>query len=93
MSQEELEKELPPEVLEYPAPQELSTHDSDNESSMDPEDIARCMWEETRTKQRQEYEAGSGTKSGMEDQLQQLIKAITDSSTAVTTVIHESNHE
>ena len=51
------------------------------------------MWEETHTKWCQEYEAGSGTKSGMEDQLQPLIKIITDSSTATTTTIHESSHE
>ena len=51
------------------------------------------MQQETCTKWHQEYEAGSGTKSGMEDQLQRLIKAITDSSTAATKPIHESNHE
>ena len=38
VSQEELEKELPPKVPKDPTPQELSTHDSDNESSMDPKD-------------------------------------------------------
>ena len=42
---------------------------------------------------RQEYEADSGSKMGMEDQLQRLINAIVDSSTAATTTIHESNHE
>ena len=49
VSQEELDKELPPEVPEDLAPLELSTHDFDNESSMDPEDIAQRMQEETRT--------------------------------------------
>ena len=40
MSQEELDKDLSPEALEDPVPLKLSTHDSDNESLMDPEDIA-----------------------------------------------------
>ena len=51
------------------------------------------MWEETRTKWHQEYNAGSGIWSGMEDQLQRLIKAVTDSSKAATQPIRESNHE
>ena len=51
------------------------------------------MREETRTKWRQEYEAGSRTKIGMEDQLQWLIKVVTDSSTAATTTICKPNHE
>ena len=51
------------------------------------------MWEGTCTKWMQEYEASSGSKTGMEGQLQQLINTIADSSTAATTVIHESNHE
>ena len=38
--QEELAKELPLDVPEEPAPQELSTHDSNNESSTNPEYIA-----------------------------------------------------
>ena len=71
----------------------MSIHDSDNESSMDPEDAAQCMWEETHTKWHQEYEAGSGTRLGMEDQLQWLIKSVIKSSEATTEVIHESNHE
>ena len=40
VSQEELDKELPLEVPEDPAPLELTTHEFDNESSTDPEDIA-----------------------------------------------------
>ena len=60
---------------------------------MDPEDAAQRIREETHTKWHQEYEVGSGTKSGMEDLLQWLIKSVTDSSTAVTTTIYESNHE
>ena len=51
------------------------------------------MREETCTKWRQEYEAGSGTRSGMEDQLQRLIKVVTDSSVTATKEIQESNHE
>ena len=50
------------------------------------------MQEDTHTKWWQEYEVGNGTKYGLEDQLQWLIKAITDSSTAITAEIHESNH-
>ena len=57
------------EALEYPAPSKLSAHDSDNESSTDLEDAAQWMRDETHTKWRQEYEAGSGTKYGLEDQL------------------------
>ena len=48
---------------------------------------------ETHTKWRQEYEFSSGSKIGMEDQLQWLINAIVDSSMAATTVIRKSNHE
>ena len=84
---------FPPNVPEEPAPQELSTHESDNESSTDPEDAEQRKREDTRTKWKYEYEANSGTKYGMEDQLQQLIQAITDSSTTATTMIRESNHE
>ena len=51
------------------------------------------MREENRTKWHHEYELGSGTKSGMEDQLQQIIKAVTDSSVDATKAIWESNHE
>ena len=51
------------------------------------------MREETCTKWRQEYEANSNTKTGLEDQLQRLINAVADSSTTVTTTIRESNHE
>ena len=69
MTQEELDKEIAPESLENPIPPELSTHDSDNESSMDPEDAAQRMWEDTRTKWWQEYEVDSSTRSGLEDQL------------------------
>ena len=60
---------MPPNVPEEPALEELSTHDSDNESSTDPEDVAQGMREETRTKSHLEYEVGSGTKSGMEGKL------------------------
>ena len=72
---------------------DLSTHNSDNESPIDPEDAVQDMGEENRTKWNQEYEAHNGTKSGMEDQLQWLIKAVTDSSPDVTKEIRESNHE
>ena len=61
---------------------ELSVHKSDNESSTDLEAEEQCMREDTCTKWSQEYDAGSGIKSGMEDQLQWLIKAVTESSTA-----------
>ena len=60
---------------------------------MDPEDVEQCMREETHTKWLQEYEAGSCTKSGMEDQLQRLIKLVIDSSMVVTKEIREFNHE
>ena len=60
---------------------------------MDPKDVAQHMWEETRTKWCQEYEADSGTRSGMEDQLQRIIEDVTDSSMTSTTTIHESKHE
>ena len=56
---------------------------------MDPKAEAQCMQEETCTKWHQEYDAGSGIKSGMEDQLQQLIKAITDSYEVATQAIRE----
>ena len=78
MSQEEIDKELPPKVPKDHIPQELSTHDYDNESSTEPEYAAKRMLEETHTKWCQEYETGSSTKSGMEDQLQQLIKSVID---------------
>ena len=51
------------------------------------------MREETRTKWRQEYNAGNGTRSGLEDQLQRLIKAVTNSSTTVTKLICKSNKQ
>ena len=38
VSQEELSKDLPPDSPEEPAQKELSIHDSNNESSMDPQD-------------------------------------------------------
>ena len=84
MSQEELSKEPPPESPKYPSQKELSIHDSDNELSTDPEGEAQCMREETHTKWHQEYGVGSIIRLGMEDQLQWLIKAVTDSSKAVT---------
>ena len=65
VSQEELDKEIPTEALEDPVPLELSAHDSDNESSTDPEYVAQRVWEKTRTKWWQEYEDGSGTKFGL----------------------------
>ena len=71
----------------------MSVHDSDNESSMDPKAEAQHMWEETHTKWHQEYDAGSGIRSGMEDQLQRLIKAVTDSSEVATQAFRESNNE
>ena len=40
MIQEDLDKDIPLESPEDPIPMELSAHDSDNESSMDPEDVA-----------------------------------------------------
>ena len=87
MSQEEWSKESPLDAPEEPAQKELSIHDCDNESSMDPEVEAQCMGEETRTKWHQEYDVGSGIRSGMEDQLQRLIKVVTDSSEGTTQVI------
>ena len=39
MSQQELYKEIPLEAPKDPIPLELSAHDSDNESSIDPEDV------------------------------------------------------
>ena len=59
---------------------------------MDLKDVAQCMQEETRTKWHQEYDAGNGIWSRMEDQLQWLIKVVTESSEAVTQEIQESNH-
>ena len=70
MIQEELSKQNPLDAPEEPAQKDLSTHDSENESSIEPEDVAQRMQEETHTKWCQEYESGSGTKSRMEDQLQ-----------------------
>ena len=51
------------------------------------------MREETHTKWCQGYEVGNDTRSRMEDQLQRLIKVVTDSSMDATKVIPESNHE
>ena len=51
------------------------------------------MQEDTHTKWWQEYEVGSGTRLGMEDQIQWLIKAVIESFEAATKVIRESNHE
>ena len=51
------------------------------------------MQEETRTKWWKEHEANSGTKTGMEDQLQRLINGIADSSMVATTEIRESNQK
>ena len=45
------------------------------------------MLEETHTKWHQEYELRSSTKSGMEDQLQWLIKVITESFVDATKAI------
>ena len=84
MSQEEISKEPPPDAPKEPTQKELSVHDSDNEPSMNPEAEAQCMWEDTHTKWHREYDAGSGIRSGMEDQLQWLIKAVIDSSEAAT---------
>ena len=42
MSQKELSKEQPLDAQEEPAHKDLSTHDSDNESSTDPEDAVQC---------------------------------------------------
>ena len=60
---------------------------------MDPKAKSRRMREENCTKWSQEYEGVSGTRSGMEDQLQWLIKVVTNSSTSATMAIRESNHE
>ena len=51
------------------------------------------MQEDTCTKWCEEYEVGSGTNLGMGDQLQQLIKAATDSSVDAKKAIRKSNHE
>ena len=51
------------------------------------------MQEETCTKWNEEYVAGSGTRSRMEDQLHWLIKVVIDSSVNALKVIQESNHE
>ena len=93
MSHEELSKEPTPNAPEEPAQKELSTHDSDNESSMNLEDATQCMREETHTKWCQEYDVGSGIQSRMEDQLHRLIKVVIDSSEATTQEIRESNQE
>ena len=51
------------------------------------------MQEENQAKWRQEYDTRSDTRLGLEDQLQWLIKAVTNSSEATMKVIWESNHE
>ena len=84
---EELFKEPPPNAPEEPAQKEMSIHNSNNESLMDPEAEVQCMWEETHTKCHQEYDVGSFIRSGMEDQLQRLIKAVTGSFATTTQVI------
>ena len=40
VSQEELSKDQPMDASEEPAQKDLSTHDFDNKSSIDPEDVA-----------------------------------------------------
>ena len=83
-SQKELSKEPPPDALEETTQKDLSIHHSDNDSLMDPKDVEKCLREETHTKWHQEYDAGNGIKSGMEDQLQWLIKEVTDSYESAT---------
>ena len=93
MSQKELSKEPPPDALEETTQKDLSIHHSDNDSLMDPKDVAQHMWENTHTKWHQEYEVGSGTRSGMKDQLQRVIKVVTNSFMTMRKEIQESNHE
>ena len=78
--QEELSKEPPVDAPDEPVQKDLNVHNSDNELSMEPEADTQCMREETQTKWHQEYDMGSGTQPGMEEQLQRLIKAVTYSS-------------
>ena len=51
---------------------------------MDPDAKAQCMWDETRTKWHLEYDVGSGTRPGLEDQLKWLIKVVIESSEVAT---------
>ena len=60
---------------------------------MDPDAEAQLVQEENQTKWRLKYDMGSSTRPGMEDQMQQLIKAVTNSSEATTQAIWESNQE
>ena len=93
MSQEELSKEPPADAPDEPVHKKLSVHESNNELSMNPDPKAQHMREETQTKWHLEYDVGSGTLLGMEDQLKRLIKAVTDSSEAAMQAIRESNQE
>ena len=43
VSQEEISNEPPPDALEEPTQQELSNHDYENDSSIDPKDVAQHM--------------------------------------------------
>ena len=93
MSQEELSKEPPIDAPDALVQKELSAHESNNELSMDPKAEEQHMQEETQTKWCQEYDMGSGTQPRMKDQLERLIKVVTNSSEDAMQVIRDSNHE
>ena len=66
-------------------------HDSDGESSTDSDPIDQCKLEEMHTKRHMEFDTGSSSHSIMENQIQQLIKAIIDASDVAAQAMHVSS--
>ena len=74
----------PANIVKYP-------HDFDGESSMDSDPQARHMLEELRTNIHMEFDIDSSSHLVMENQLQWLIKAITDATDAAAQNMHMSS--
>ena len=93
VSAEELSTGPPIDALDEPVQEGKDLHDSDGESSTDSDLEAQHMSEEMHTKRHMEFDVGSSSHSMMENQLQRLIKVVTDAYDVAAQAMRVSSQE